>query len=569
VRRPGPGRGALAAAAVAPKAALANLAHAAALWPARRAFEQALADPARAQAEALARIARGGAGTAFAREHGLSPQAGVAALRRQVPPRSYDELHPWIERAAGGEPRVLTTAPVLRFQPSSGSAAPSKLIPWTAPYALEVRAAVSAWLSDQLRRWPALLGGQAYWSVSPASSPSPPTAGGIAVGFEDDAAYLGPVARRLATWGLAVPGAVRHLPGLDAWRRRTLLHLLRARQLRLLSVWSPTFLPLLLGPLAGLLEGLAEEIARGTPPCPVPSGHGTALLPPLPPDAARAAEVRRAGPDPLGLWPRLALVSCWTDGPSVQPSAAEAERLEALLPGVPVEGKGLVATEAVVSIPFGRGRPLAVTSHFLELETAQGPRLVHELREGEVGTVLVTTGAGLWRYRLQDRVEVTGFVGRTPTIRFLGKADQVCDRFGEKLHAGHAAALIAALRARFALPEGLAFLAPDEAEAPEGAGGPRRPCYTLHLAAPSVPAALADRLEGLLEENFHYAHCVRLGQLAPARVFRVEGDGLSAFYAACAARGQRLGDVKPSALRRDGGWSAVLPGGYVGDRAGA
>jgi hypothetical protein len=152
-------------------------------------------------------------------------------------------------------------------------------------------------------------------------------------------------------------------------------------------------------------------------------------------------------------------------------------------------------------------------------------------------------------------VEVTGFVGRTPTIRFLGKEDQVCDRFGEKLHEGHAAAVIAALRAHFALPPGLAFLAPDTSDG--------RPCYTLFLAAPAVPASAADRLEALLEQSFHYAHCVRVGQLAPARVFRVEGDGLAAFHAACAARGQRLGDVKPSALRRDGGWGERLPGDYV------
>ncbi len=534
-------------------AALANLAHAAATWPAVARFEAALADPARAQAAALARIVAAGGASAFAREHGLGTGAGVDELRRRVPPRGYDELHPWIERAADGEPAVLTGAPILRFQPSSGSTAPSKRLPWTAPFAAEVRAAVSAWLGDQARRWPALLGGPAYWSVSPAAPPLPPTAGGIPVGFEDDGAYLGPVARRLATWGLAVPGAVRHLLDVDAWRRRTLLHLLRARELRLLSVWSPTFLPLLLDPLAGWLDGLAGEIARGTPPVALDAPAGRVVLPALPPSPRRAAEVRRAGADPLALWPRLALVSCWTDGPS----ALEAGRLEGLLPGVPVEGKGLIATEAVVSVPFGRGRPLAITSHFLELETAEGPRLVTELREGDVGTVLVTTGAGLWRYRLEDRVEVTGFLGRTPTVRFLGKADQVCDRFGEKLHAGHAEAVIAELRARFGLPGGgLAFLAPDDV------GG--LPGYTLYLAAPAIPPAAADRLEGLLERSFHYAHCVRLGQLGPARIFRVAGDGLAPFYAACAARGQRLGDVKPSALRRDGGWSAVLPGGYVG-----
>jgi hypothetical protein len=444
---------------------------------------------------------------------------------------------------------VLGNAPVLRFQPSSGSAAPSKLLPWTAPFAAEARRAVSAWLADMALRRPALLGGPAYWSVSPAAPPSPPTAGGIPVGFEDDAEYLGPLARRLATWGLAVPGAVRLLSDPASWRRRTLLHLLRARELRLLSVWSPTFLALLLAALPGLLAALAREIAEGSPA----RAAGAARLPALAPDPRRAAEVERAGPDPLLLWPRLALVSAWTDGPS----AGEAARLGALLPGVPVEGKGLVATEAVVSIPFGGLRPLAVTSHFLEVETPAGARLVHELREGDVGTLVITTGAGLWRYRLLDRVEVTGFAARTPTIRFLGKEDQVCDRFGEKLHAGHVEAVIARLRAEERWPEGLAFLAPDEGEPG------RAPGYTLFVAVPRVGRGVAARLEALLQESFHYAHCVRLGQLAPARIYRVEGDGLLAFHAA-AARGRRLGDVKPSPLVRVGGWAPALPGAYVG-----
>ncbi|HET9555216.1 MAG TPA: GH3 auxin-responsive promoter family protein [Anaeromyxobacteraceae bacterium] len=413
-----------------------------------------------------------------------------------------------------------------------------------------MRRAVSAWLADQALRVPALLGGPAYWSLSPAAPPSPPTAGGIPVGFEDDAEYLGPVARRLAGLALAVPGAVRHLVDVEAWRRRTLLHLVRARELRLISVWSPSFLPLLLAPLPSLLGELADEVGRGSPAL----RAGPAMLPPLPPDRRRARELLAAGPDPLRLWPRLALVSAWTDGPS----AAEAARLAALLPGVPIEGKGLAATEAVVSIPFGGARPLAVTSHFIEVETPAGEKLVHELREGDAGTVVVTTGAGLWRYRLQDRIEVTGFAGKTPAIRFLGKEDQLSDLFGEKLHAGHAAALVERLRAELRLPPGLAFLAPDRRDG--------RPCYTLFVAAPRVPAGAAARLEALLAESFHYAHCVRLGQLAPARLYRVEGDGLEPFFAACAARGQRLGDVKPSPLRRDGGWAEALPGGYAGER---
>jgi len=534
---------------VTPVATLANVAQLAATLPARRAFGSALEDPGGAQRAVLERILSGAAGTAFAREHGLATGGGIPELRRAVPLRSYDELRPWIDRAAAGERSVLTSASVVRFQPSSGSASASKLLPWTAPFSRELRRAISAWLADMAWRRPALLGGPAYWSISPAGPRSPPTVGGIPVGFEDDAEYLGPVARRLVSWGLAVPGEVRHLTDVDAWRRRTLLHLLRARDLRLLSFWSPSFLPLLLAPLDALLPELATEVARGSPPLET----GVARLEPLRPDPRRARALERAGPDPRRLWPRLALLSCWTDGPS----SADADALSRRLGGLPVEGKGLIATEAVVSIPFGGARPLAVTSHFLELDTGGGaPRLVQELREGDVGSVIVTTGAGLWRYRLQDRVEVTGFLGRTPCVRFLGKEDQVCDRFGEKLHAGHAAEVIRRLRRELDLPDGLAFLAPDERDG--------RPCYTLFLAAAAAPPGAPARLEALLGESFHYAHCARLGQLAPARVYLVEGDGLAPFYAACAARGQRLGDVKPSALRREPDWARVLPGRYAG-----
>jgi hypothetical protein len=530
------------------RAAAAGCAHLAAGLPAWRAFRAALADPRAAQEAALRRILRESAGTSFGREHGLGGVDSPAAFRDRVPARTWDEIEPWVARAAAGEEGVLTRAPVLLFHPSSGSAAPTKLVPYTAPLAAEFQRAIAPWLADMALRRPSLLGGPAFWSVSPASGPDRSTAGGVRVGFQDDVEYLGPVARRIAAWTLAVPGALRHVADTAVWRWRTLLHLLRARELRLLSCWSPTFLQLLFAPLCRDLGELSREIATGSPSL----SAGPALLPALPPDRRRAREIESAGPTPARLWRRLALVSCWTDGPSAAPAAD----LASLLPGVPIEGKGLAATEAMISVPFGGARPLAVRSHFLEFETASGEaRLAHELREGDVASVIVTTGGGLHRYRLQDRIAVTGFVLRTPSVRFLEKEDQVSDRFGEKLHAGFAAELIARLRRELGLAGGLAFLAPDEREG--------RACYTLFLAAPSAPAGAAARLEALLEESFHYAHCVRLGQLAPARIFLVAGDGLAPFHEACRRQGQRLGDVKPSPLRRDGGWSAALPGRYL------
>ena len=79
----------------------------------------------------------------------------------------------------------------------------------------------------------------------------------------------------------------------------------------------------------------------------------------------------------------------------------------------------------------------AITSHFLEfLDQDHGDqRLVSELHEGREYSVLLTTGGGLWRYKLGDRVRVTGFAKRSPILEFLEKEDCVSDLRGEKLNA--------------------------------------------------------------------------------------------------------------------------------------
>ena len=52
----------------------------------------------------------------------------------------------------------------------------------------------------------------------------------------------------------------------------------------------------------------------------------------------------------------------------------------------------------------------------------------------ESSAVIVTTGGGLWRYRLGDLVEVDGFVAATPSLRFIGRGASVSALCGEKLN---------------------------------------------------------------------------------------------------------------------------------------
>jgi hypothetical protein len=84
--------------------------------------------------------------------------------------------------------------------------------------------------------------------------------------------------------------------------------------------------------------------------------------------------------------------------------------------------------------------------------------------------------------------------------------------------------------------------------------------YTLYLDLSPTPTglqltALAVDLDARLGQNFHYDYCRRLGQLAPVDLCLIK-DGLNSYIRAGQARGQRLGDIKPTSLQKTAGWTA-------------
>jgi hypothetical protein len=545
------------------RASLANVAWAAAGCAAWRRFSATLRDPAREQRRILTGYLDENAGTMVGRAHGFArlvrASDPVAAYQHAVPVTTYDDLEPSILRLARGEQDVLTRSRVERLIPSSGSTSAAKLLPQTRALRREFSRAVDAWIADLFLRRPALTAGPAYWSITPsiafddvarARLGASASEAAVAVGFEEDSAYLGGIRRRLVTAILAVPADIRRVTDPAAFRYITQLFLARARDLRLISIWHPSYLLHLLDSLPANIERIADDIERGTltPPRAIPGDVRGALSGSVTPDPRRARELRHLnGADARDLWPHLGMVSCWGDGPA----APHAGRLSASIPGVELQLKGLIATEAIVSIPFGGTRPLAVGSHFLEFIDASGTaRLAHELVPGEQYRVVVTTGGGLYRYQLGDSVRVTGWLDATPAIEFVGRSDRVSDRFGEKLSDGFVTGVLAALFESGPAPR-FTLLAPEPTA--------RGIAYTLLVepAAP-MPADLAQSLERALRLNPHYAWCVDLGQLQPARVVRARPNADRLYLEACVARGQRLGEVKPCSLQKDSGWEAAL-----------
>jgi hypothetical protein len=180
------------------------------------------------------------------------------------------------------------------------------------------------------------------------------------------------------------------------------------------------------------------------------------------------------------------------------------------------------------------------------------PKLANELERGQFYTVVVTTGGGLYRYRLGDQIEVAGHFNDCPLVRFVGREAVVSDWIGEKLNDAHVARVFREVFQALAFSPAFAMLACEVDSQP--------PSYVLYIDS-AEPVERIDRvaetIDGRLRENFNYDYARRLGQLASVRACTVQG-GADSYLEAAVKKGRKAGDVKLPSLDPSSGWSLVF-----------
>jgi hypothetical protein len=206
-------------------------------------------------------------------------------------------------------------------------------------------------------------------------------------------------------------------------------------------------------------EAIVRAIHDGTLGVPPPHATGdlaalAAIRARLRPDPARARALTRAAAAPGGLtpgaaWPDLRLIACWLGGTA----GLHARRLGDHYGDVPRRDLGLFASEGRMTVPLESETAagvLALDTSFYEfipeerIDDAVPPvRLAHELEDGRRYYVLLSGENGLYRYDINDVVEVRGLHGRTPRIAFVRKGRDMVSITGEKLHLNHLQAAIA------------------------------------------------------------------------------------------------------------------------------
>jgi hypothetical protein len=471
--------------------------------------------------------------TDYGRKYSFDAIRSTDDFRKQVPLIAYEDVEADIRNMADGEANVLFAGQPVAFERTSGSTRGSKLIPYSPHSLKDFQVALLPWLGDSIRQY-AIRSGTGYFSISPATRQPETAAGGIPIGLPDGA-YLGEDAVAAFMQVSAVPAWVGSLQDVAAWQLATLYWLVRRHDLALISVWSPTFMLTLLDALEQRSAELAGWLQSGT------ELSGQALPADL--DAFARLEAFDADRDARLLWPDLKLVSCWADASSRPYFAALVERL----PHAAFQGKGLLSTEGVVTIPDRDGLPvLAADSGFFEFELDDGElRLGHELGKGEQYEVVITTSGGLYRYRTGDRITCEGFAGSLPVLRFVGRKGLTCDMVGEKLDEGFVLSCLEDV-------PGFRMLVP--VSAPKAG-------YALVVDEQyrHESGALVERVESRLYNNPHYAYARRIGQLEKLSLCEVS-QPLDKYLQRLFSRDTRLGDLKVTALRAEPDWLETFAG---------
>ena len=404
-----------------------------------------------------------------------------AEFRESVPLVQYDQLTPWLDAIANGEAEQLFAGRPVAYERTGGSSSGAKLIPFSAAGLDDFRKALLPWLARAARRF--AVRGRLYLSLSPATRPSE-RIGGVPVGLPDGA-YLGSDAGAILADLSVVPLELAAIQDVEEWRSETIRCLENSPDLELISCWSPTFMLRLL-----------EEID-----------------------------------DPVALWPRLRLVSCWASASS----APFADDLATRLPTAHLQPKGLMSTECVVTVPDDQDRPVLNTAGFFEFLGEEGVFLGTELQLGSTYEVVATTASGLYRYRTGDFVRCDGYARQDrPILEFVGRSALTSDLVGEKLTEPFISRCLASV-------PGFRMLVP--ASASNG--------YLLCVERGATVDV--EQIESQLCANPQYAYARRLGQLKPLRLTPV--DRLFDRYVEIQVRaGVRLGDIKPNVLRTENNW---------------
>ncbi len=398
------------------------------------------ADAARVQREVLLDIARTAQETEFGRAHGFADVRTVEDFRERVPETAWADYAQDAERLQEGAEDVLFPGRASAFIGTSGTTGKAKYIPDSAMGEAVKAQVVRLRMAEMVRNFPTLLQPDSrVFSIS-NSAVGRVTSAGIPVGTASGQAAGASDARLLS-----LPVAVLRSPRMDSalMDYLTVLYNLAQPGVVALACNNVAQFAEVFTLMNEQAESFISDIEHGTFSCAFANEDlKVELERDWKPNPERAAELRRllAEKGQLAIedvWPRFALVGCWTSG-SVGRSIEESRHI--FPEGVKFFDFGYGASEGKFNVPFQPDDPYgypAVFGIYFEFKPLHGggPVSLEEAEPGVDYELLITTYSGLYRYNIHDIVRLRTAPDGSKALAFVAKSSDRTSIGGTTLYA--------------------------------------------------------------------------------------------------------------------------------------
>ncbi len=480
-----------------------------------------------------------------------------ARWQKNVPPQDYEDLRPFVERHKVGEENVLFPGKPMMYATTSGTTKEPKWVPITNEYYSNVYSKMThLWLYSFMMHRPKVFEGKCLSIVGKAIEGAAP-----------DGTVYGSVS------GVTRRDCPEFMKGLYAEsadvfdiadykaRYYTLMRTGIELDIYLLITANPSTIIEMQKNVNENFEDYVKDIENGTLKADlnIPADVRKALEPCYKPNPKRAAELRALKAKygnllPKHFWPNIQVLTTWKCGNT----RVYMEKFTDFFPEhMLYQEFGYFASECRTGLVMNGANDTVLFPHmhyfeFVKQEDIENPNprfyQLTELEQGKRYCVYVTTYAGLYRYNMNDLIEVTGKYKTIPTIQFIQKINGIVSMTGEKIH------------------ERQFMEAVEEAEKETGIktqfyvgfADIENSTYRFYFEFqnPDITQETADNFGKVVDEKLKKINCEYEGKRVSFRVndpmtFILQKDSYETYKRNCIERGTRDGQFKLNLLMQD------------------
>ena len=366
-----------------------------------------------------------------------------ARWQKYQKPCDYEDYRPFVERMKKGEENILFPGKPMMYATTSGTTKEPKWIPITERYYTDVFSKMTkVWLYTFMMHRPTVFWGKCVSIVGKDVETHAPD--GTVCG-----SVSGVTQRDCPNFMKCLYSAPRSIYAIADYRARNYAVMRTGIEQNVTSfvACNPSTVLELQRTVDENFDEMVNDIEKGTltTKYPVEPEIRSVLEATYAPNPERAKELRELKAKygqvlPKHYWPNIQFLTSWKCGNT---RVYMDKSKDYFPPEMLHQEFGYFASECRAGLVMNGKDDTVLFAHyhFFEFTSADdmdnpNPKFyqLHELEVGKRYLVYITTYSGLYRYNMNDMIEVTGHYNTIPTIQFIQKVNGIISMTGEKVH---------------------------------------------------------------------------------------------------------------------------------------